>query len=74
MDQRGTGHSSPLEFDNPSEENEDINLSDEEIVELIHECAAEIAETADLTQYSTNDAAADLDAVRKALGYEQINL
>lgn len=74
VDQRGTGDSSPLECPRALSGEEDIDLSDEEIVERFHACAAEIAETADLTQYGTDRWAADLDAVREALGYEKINL
>ncbi len=74
VDQRGTGQSGPLECDSFSDAGDDIDISEEEVVDLIHACAAQMAETADLTQYTTDQAAADLDAVREALGYEQINL
>lgn len=75
VDQRGTGESSPLKCDRLEDEQEpDLSLSDEEAVKLIQACAQEMAETADLTQYTTDAWAADLDAVREALGYEKINL
>ena len=44
------------------------------MIALFHTCAAEMAGTADLTQYTTDIAMADLDQVRAALGYEQINI
>ncbi len=75
IDQRGTGDSSPLQCDYlEAEQEDDLNLSDEEVVDLIHACAQEMAQSADLTQYTTDDWAADLDAVREALSYEEINL
>lgn len=75
VDQRGTGDSSPLRCDFlESEQEDDFDISDEAAVEIIHACAQEMAEAADLSQYTTDDWAADLDAVREALGYEKINL
>ncbi|MDX1416062.1 MAG: alpha/beta fold hydrolase [Candidatus Promineifilaceae bacterium] len=74
VDQRGTGDSSPLTCEELSSEDEDPNLTDEQIIARIQECAREIAQTADLTQYTTAQAVADFDAAREALGYEQINL
>jgi pimeloyl-ACP methyl ester carboxylesterase len=37
-------------------------------------CRADLSKKADLTQYTTTIAMADIDAVREALGYTQINL
>lgn len=42
--------------------------------ELIAACAAALASVADVRQYTTAAAARDLDSVRQALGYRQIDL
>ncbi len=41
---------------------------------LFHQCRAELEARADLTRYVTADYADDLDEVRRALGYGQINV
>src|SRR5205085_1614192 len=41
---------------------------------LVTECLASLKAKADLRFYGTADAVADLDAVRRALGYKQIDL
>lgn len=41
---------------------------------LFRQCRAELEARADLTRYATSDYADDLDEVRRALGYGQINL
>ena len=71
IDQRGTGLSNPLmcekEDANPYlDVQADFKLSD------IDKCIAGF--DADLSQYGTTSAINDFEAVRKALGYEQINL
>jgi len=71
IDQRGTGLSNPLmcekEGANPYlDVQADFKLSD------IDECIATY--DADLSQYGTTSAINDFEAVREALGYEQINL
>lgn len=74
VDQRGTGESHPLECE-PDEENAldafTIPAGDE-MREELEACLAEL--DADPRLYTTVHAMADLDAVREALGYEQINL
>lgn len=42
--------------------------------DLVADCARALSERADLAQYSTANAARDIDAVRAALGYERIDL
>jgi pimeloyl-ACP methyl ester carboxylesterase len=71
VDQRGTGESSPLrcpelEFREPFEE-----IYPPEVVER---CRKTLAKGADLAQYTTANAVADLDVVRSRLGYEKIDL
>jgi pimeloyl-ACP methyl ester carboxylesterase len=68
IDQRGTGQSSPLTcaggFDllSPSRRND------------LAACAASLRARSDLDAYGTDDAIADLEDVRAALGYERVNL
>lgn len=70
VDQRGTGASAPLDCDTP--EGLADNLVDGVLAKVAKRCRTEL--DADLTQYTTARAAADLDAVRAALGYGSINL
>ncbi|HEY9076122.1 MAG TPA: alpha/beta hydrolase [Anaerolineaceae bacterium] len=69
VDQRGTGKSNPLECKLPKD---DYDISEEQAARMIIECSTKFE--ADLTQYVTPIAMQDLDEVRAALGYEQINL
>lgn len=72
VDQRGTGGSNPLacpELDAP--ERQYAPLYPRVLVEA---CRNRLAARADLTRYGTDDAAADLEAVRAALGAERIDL
>lgn len=71
IDQRGTGLSNPLICD---EEQGDIYAdlnSDFDVVD-VKKCLSEF--NVDLSQYNTNNAILDFDAVRVALGYDKINL
>lgn len=74
VDQRGTGESGALSCAALEDEEQEPDLTDDEVITLIQDCAAELAQEADLTQYTTDAAMRDLDAVREALAYEQINL
>jgi len=68
VDQRGTGKSNPLRCLDP----EDETLEDDQIVPLLKTCPDKL--DADLRFYTTDIAMQDLDQVRSALGYNQINL
>ncbi len=70
VDQRGTGASGPLHCTLPVGLEE--NMVEGVLAEVARVCRREL--DADLTQYSTRRAAADLDAVVAALGYDTINL
>lgn len=74
VDQRGTGKSNPLHCDLTGE-NIDL-LSEAEQIELqqsqLKKCAEQYQSNAEF--YTTVHAVQDLEAVRKALGYQQINL
>lgn len=73
VDQRGTGKSHRLDCDyggdNPFERLVDIQIAAESI-----KCRDELSKKADLRFYTTSIAVQDLDAVRRALGYQRINL
>jgi pimeloyl-ACP methyl ester carboxylesterase len=68
VDQRGTGKSNPLRCLTP----EDDSLTEEQILAKLKACPDTL--DADLRFYHTEIAMTDLDAVRSALGYEQINI
>lgn len=74
VDQRGTGGSNPLACPNLEDESLPADLPDEDVVDLLEACRAELAQNSDLALYTTDLAMADLDEVRAGLGYEQINL
>jgi pimeloyl-ACP methyl ester carboxylesterase len=72
VDQRGTGGSNPLlcpELDAPERHYAPLYPP-----ALVQACRDRLAAQADLTRYGTDEATADLDAVRAALGAEQIDL
>lgn len=75
VDQRGTGQSHPLRCPEPerdSEEEDDAAPTDADINDWVQQCVATL--DANLALYTTSIAMDDLDDVRAALGYEQINL
>jgi pimeloyl-ACP methyl ester carboxylesterase len=74
VDQRGTGTSQPLEcFENIDLESRDI--TPRLIRKLTRECLDSLdAQGVDPRFYTTSVAVRDLDQVRAALGYEQLNL
>ncbi|MCB9587797.1 MAG: alpha/beta fold hydrolase [Polyangiaceae bacterium] len=72
LDQRGTGQSNPLncELADPNDPNEQFRTDFNQ--NKLKQCVAAL--DADTTQYTTAAAVADLEDVRKALGYERVNL
>lgn len=73
IDQRGTGRSDPLACEMSYVE-ELVKTDDEiDLAELSQQCL-ETHAGRDLTQYHTVNAIRDFEAVREALGYEQVNL
>ena len=64
VDQRGVGGSNPLRCK--------LATLDGKIADLVAACLGQVA--ADVTMYRTPEAMDDLDAVRQALGYGQIDL
>lgn len=75
LDQRGTGSSNPLLCDfYPATDYAEGRFADFMPLDRVRECRATLETNADLAQYTTAASGADLDDVRKALGYERINL
>jgi pimeloyl-ACP methyl ester carboxylesterase len=74
VDQRGTGKSHPLncEFYNPNDLQSYLGYFMP--LEDIRKCRPQLEANADLKLYTTTIAMDDMDEVRAALGYEQINL
>ncbi len=77
IDQRGTGKSNGLNCKIPdatSPEMSDPAKRDAASIMAIETCRDELAKKADLGQYTTTVAMADIDEIRAALGYQTINL
>lgn len=74
VDRRGTGSSNPLSCPAPDPSLGLSALMDRDPVGVARECRAALEAVADLTRYTSPFAADDLEAVRRALGYERINL
>ena len=74
VDQRGTGKSNPLNCPTPPEElqspSDEIDV--QKTSELLKACAAQLQ--GDPRLYTTSAAVEDLEQVRQALGYQQIDL
>jgi len=77
IDQRGTGHSAPLQCDVPTpDEQVALALDRSRQVAALDDCRAKLQKLpwGDLRFYTTSIAMADADAVRAALGAEQVDL
>ena len=72
VDQRGTGGSNPLQC--PAFSKAEAAYRPLYPAAQVRECRRALEQTADLTKYGTAEAVADLDAVRAALGYRQVDL
>ena len=74
IDQRGTGGSNPLNCDlfNPADAQSYLGYFFP--LEEVKKCRQQLEPKADLTLYTTPIAMDDLDEVRAALGYEQVNI
>lgn len=75
IDLRGTGKSAALTCPELSKPDA-TGLMDENLlnVDQVRACRTRLEQTADLRQYTTEIAVDDLDEIRQALGYKQINL
>lgn len=75
VDQRGTGHSNPLQCkDDDAQDGADGDDDAAQARRMAERCRDVLAKNADLRFYTTTDAVRDLDAVRAALGVAQIDL
>ncbi len=77
IDQRGTGKSNGLTCKLPDDESPDwMDATKREALSraVFRECRETLEKRADLTQYTTTIAMADIDEMREALGYQKINL
>ncbi len=83
FDQRGTGYSEPSlacpEYTELAYETLEMDLEPEEEINLVIETLTEchqrlLAENVNFTAFNSAQSAADVDALRAALGYEQWNL
>jgi pimeloyl-ACP methyl ester carboxylesterase len=74
VDQRGTGKSSALRCSLYDPLKPAPNLLDLLPEEAVDSCARELSQSADLTQYTYDHFARDLEEVRRALGYAKLNL
>ena len=74
VDQRGTGKSNPLQCALPEEQDveQQVGAWDEEVIAALQACPGTL--DADPQFYTTDAAVRDLDQVRAALGYAQVNL
>jgi pimeloyl-ACP methyl ester carboxylesterase len=76
VDQRGTGASNPLACESTPKPAASLaeTLDAERLSARTRECLRRLGSGSDLRQYATWIAVRDIDAVRAALGHEQINL
>ena len=74
IDQRGTGASNPLDCPLYGDSGDvAAYLGDQFPASQVRECAQRLAQRADLSQYTTINAAEDLEAVRAHLGIDKID-
>lgn len=74
VDMRGTGFSNPLRCEGIESYERTQPAAPMYPADLVAACARQLASRADVRQYGTAAASRDLDAVRNALGYAQIDL
>jgi pimeloyl-ACP methyl ester carboxylesterase len=74
VDQRGTGGSRPLQCDLYPGSGPARFFAPEWPTDIYEKCGERLGAIADLSQYSTDNAADDLDDVRAALGYDRVDL
>jgi D-aminopeptidase len=75
VDIRGTGRSNPLDCDLPGSDEQPAGyFADFMPVEAIEACRRKLEAKADLTLYNTPVIVEDLEEVRRALGYDRVNL
>lgn len=74
IDQRGTGGSAPMQCELRDPQNVQQAIGGDIPSERLKVCREQLSRNADLTQYTTSIFADDLDEVREALGYAQVDV
>ena len=74
MDQRGTGDSQALDCPFAEEDMASLDASNQEIAQRLARECLQRHEGRDVAQYTTDDAARDLDVVRQRLGFSALNV
>ena len=76
IDQRGTGKSNPLQCEDVEMDHLGLSLHSGglDLAAEARKCLEQDMQGHDLSQYSTNQATDDFEAVRKALGYQKYHL
>ena len=74
VDMRGTGKSGPLRCRGIEAHEASDVWSELYPEDLVRACRTELARNTDLNQYTTENAARDLEMVRETLGYESVSL
>lgn len=72
VDQRGTGLSHPLQCEEAADQNVYALTPEDFSIQDIKDCLNNLS--GDLSQYNSENAIRDFDAVREALGHQQINI
>lgn len=72
IDQRGTGKSHPLQCEDSLEIDPYTSIPEDFSITDIEQCLAQL--TGDLSQYNSENAIRDFDAVRAALGHQQVHI
>jgi pimeloyl-ACP methyl ester carboxylesterase len=72
IDQRGTGKSHPLQCENSLELDPYTSIPENFALSDIEQCLAQL--TGDLSQYNSENAIRDFEAVREALGHQQVHI
>lgn len=73
-DMRGAGKSNALYCSSIEEHQRNLPYDALYPPTLVRDCRSQLEQRADLRSYSTANAARDIDAVRRALGYEQLDV
>ena len=72
IDQRGTGKSQPLQCEDTLEMDPYTTLPEDFTISDVEKCISEL--TGDLSQYNSENAIRDFEAVRAALGHQQVHI
>jgi len=72
IDQRGTGKSQPLQCEDSLDIDPYSSMAEDFSADDIEQCLAQLS--GDLSQYNSENSIRDFDAVREALGYQQVHI